>query len=83
MDEASKGAPPNKRGKDVKPEEEPEGERGTSSKVQLAKELLNIELVSGDPEKTTRIGSQMDDATRKEVVQCLQRNADIFCMDPS
>ncbi|KAL0434135.1 UNVERIFIED_CONTAM: hypothetical protein Slati_2747800 [Sesamum latifolium] len=77
-----KGAPPNMRGKDDELEEESEGERGMPSKVQLAEELLNIELISGDSKKTTRIDSQMNDATRKEVVQYLQRNVDIFAWTP-
>ncbi|KAL0420886.1 UNVERIFIED_CONTAM: hypothetical protein Slati_3111500 [Sesamum latifolium] len=70
-DEAPKGAPSNKRGKDLELEEAPEG-TGTPSKVQPAEELLNIEVIPGDPKKTTRIGSQMNDVIRKEVVQCLQ-----------
>ncbi|KAL0456119.1 UNVERIFIED_CONTAM: hypothetical protein Slati_0951100 [Sesamum latifolium] len=53
-------------------------ETGTPAKVQL----LNIEIILGHPDKTTRIGSQMSEETKKEVVRCLQRNADIFAWTP-
>ncbi|KAL0401542.1 UNVERIFIED_CONTAM: hypothetical protein Slati_4184100 [Sesamum latifolium] len=45
-------------------------------------ELLSIEIIPGSPEKTTRIGSQISEETKKELVQCLQRNADIFAWTP-
>ncbi|KAL0394309.1 UNVERIFIED_CONTAM: hypothetical protein Slati_4397100 [Sesamum latifolium] len=82
FDEALKEAPSGKRGKEDELEEEPEARRGTPPKVQLAEELLNIELIPRDPGKTTRIGSQMSDAIRKEVIQCLQCNIDIFAWTP-
>ncbi|KAL0286559.1 UNVERIFIED_CONTAM: Transposon Ty3-G Gag-Pol polyprotein, partial [Sesamum angustifolium] len=44
--------------------------------------VLNIELSPRDPGKITRIGSQMEDTIRKEVIQCLQRNIDIFTWTP-
>ncbi|KAL0286978.1 UNVERIFIED_CONTAM: hypothetical protein Sradi_7134300 [Sesamum radiatum] len=75
------GAPSIKRGKNLEREEVPEG-TGMPSKVQPAKELLNIEIIPGDPEKTTRIGSHMSDVIRKEVVQYLQSNANIFAWTP-
>ncbi|KAL0394776.1 UNVERIFIED_CONTAM: hypothetical protein Slati_4443800 [Sesamum latifolium] len=81
-DEVLKEAPSYKRGKDDGSEEEPETERGMPPKVQLAEELLNIEFVPGDSEKTTRIGSQMNEATQIEVIQCLQRNIDVFAWTP-
>ncbi|KAL0462884.1 UNVERIFIED_CONTAM: hypothetical protein Slati_0176000 [Sesamum latifolium] len=80
-DETPKGAPSSKRGKDLELEEVPEG-TGTPSKVQPAEELLNIEVMPGDLEKTTRIGSHISNVIRKELVQCLQRNADIFAWTP-
>ncbi|KAL0456492.1 UNVERIFIED_CONTAM: hypothetical protein Slati_0988400 [Sesamum latifolium] len=55
---------------------------GGTPRVQPAEELLNIELVPGEPEKVTRIGSQMDEAIWKEVIQCLRRNVDIFAWTP-
>ncbi|KAL0411500.1 UNVERIFIED_CONTAM: hypothetical protein Slati_3739700 [Sesamum latifolium] len=55
---------------------------GDTPKVQPAEELLNIKLVPGDPEKVTRIGSQMDEAIRKEVIQCLRHNVDVFAWTP-
>ncbi|KAL0427152.1 UNVERIFIED_CONTAM: hypothetical protein Slati_2890000 [Sesamum latifolium] len=80
--EAPKEAPSSKRGKNGNPEEDPEADRGTPPKVQPAEELLNIELIPGDLEKVTRIGSQMGETTRKEVVQCLRRNLDVFAWTP-
>ncbi|KAL0434458.1 UNVERIFIED_CONTAM: hypothetical protein Slati_2780100 [Sesamum latifolium] len=81
-DEVLKEAPSGKRGKDDELEEEPGAGRGTPPKVQPAEELLNVELILGDPGKTTQIGSQINDTTRKEVIQCLQRNIDIFAWTP-
>ncbi|KAL0412116.1 UNVERIFIED_CONTAM: hypothetical protein Slati_3801300 [Sesamum latifolium] len=57
------------------------GNRG-ATKVQPAEELLNIEIIPGHPDKTTRIGSQMSEETKEEIVLCLQRNADIFAWAP-
>ncbi|KAK4397343.1 hypothetical protein Sango_1570900 [Sesamum angolense] len=45
-------------------------------------ELLNIELSLRDLGKITRISSLMDDTVRKEVIQCLQHNIDIFAWTP-
>ncbi|KAL0430394.1 UNVERIFIED_CONTAM: Transposon Ty3-G Gag-Pol polyprotein [Sesamum radiatum] len=45
-------------------------------------ELLNIELVPGDSEKITRIGSQIDEILREEVIKCLKRNMDVFAWTP-
>ncbi|KAL0445743.1 UNVERIFIED_CONTAM: hypothetical protein Slati_1702200 [Sesamum latifolium] len=75
--ETHKEASPSKKGKDICTEEVPEG-TGTPVKVQPVEELLNIEIILGHPDKTTRISSQMSEETKKEVVRCLQRNADIF-----
>ncbi|KAL2249815.1 UNVERIFIED_CONTAM: hypothetical protein Sindi_2455200 [Sesamum indicum] len=47
-------------------------------KVQPAEELMNVELILGDLEKSTRIGSQMEDTMHEEVIQCLRFNVDIF-----
>ncbi|KAL0457987.1 UNVERIFIED_CONTAM: hypothetical protein Slati_0425900 [Sesamum latifolium] len=80
--EALKEAPSSKRGKESDLEEDPEADRGTPPKVQPAEELLNNELIPADPEKVTRIGSQMDETIRREVVQCLKRNIDTFVWTP-
>ncbi|KAL0394633.1 UNVERIFIED_CONTAM: hypothetical protein Slati_4429500 [Sesamum latifolium] len=80
--EVFKGVSPNKRGKDAELVKEIEEGRETPAKVQPAEKLLNIELVLGDPEKITRIGSQMEDTIWEEVIQCLCRNADIFAWTP-
>ncbi|KAL0402399.1 UNVERIFIED_CONTAM: hypothetical protein Slati_4269800 [Sesamum latifolium] len=80
-DETHKEVSPSKMGKDICTGEVPEGTR-TPVKVKPAEELLNIEIIPGHPDKTTRIGSQMSEETKKEVVRCLQRNADIFAWTP-
>ncbi|KAL0401848.1 UNVERIFIED_CONTAM: hypothetical protein Slati_4214700 [Sesamum latifolium] len=77
----TKGFPHSKKGKDTCAEEAPGG-TGAPAKVQPAEELLNIEIIPGHPNKTTRIGSQMSEETKKEIVLCLQRNADIFSWAP-
>ncbi|KAL0387576.1 UNVERIFIED_CONTAM: hypothetical protein Sradi_2639400 [Sesamum radiatum] len=51
-------------------------------KVLPAIELLNIEPIPRDPGTTTRIGSQMNDTAREEVIQCLQCDIDIFAWTP-
>ncbi|KAL0413232.1 UNVERIFIED_CONTAM: hypothetical protein Sradi_1524900 [Sesamum radiatum] len=53
-------------------------ERGTPPRVQPAEEVLNIELVPGDLGNTTQIGSQINDATQKDVIHSLRHNIDIF-----
>ncbi|KAL0402492.1 UNVERIFIED_CONTAM: Pro-Pol polyprotein [Sesamum latifolium] len=80
-DESHKGVHPSKKGKDTCGEEALE-ETGAPAKVPPAEELLNIEIIPGHLDKTTRIGSQMSKETKKEVVLCLQRNADIFAWTP-
>ncbi|KAL0463113.1 UNVERIFIED_CONTAM: Pro-Pol polyprotein [Sesamum latifolium] len=60
------------------PEGENSEETETPAKVQLAEELLNIEIIPGNPDKTTRIGSHLGEEAKKEITLCLQRNADIF-----
>ncbi|KAL0361699.1 UNVERIFIED_CONTAM: hypothetical protein Sradi_3854400 [Sesamum radiatum] len=80
--EAPKEAPFSKKGREDDPEGELEADRGAPPKVQPAEELLNIKLVPGEPEKVTRIGSQMDEAIREEIIQCLRCNTDIFAWTP-
>ncbi|KAL0312297.1 UNVERIFIED_CONTAM: hypothetical protein Sradi_5629000 [Sesamum radiatum] len=52
------------------------------AKVQPTEELLNIEVIPGSPDKTTRIGSHLCGETKEEIVSCLRRNADIFAWAP-
>ncbi|KAL0439558.1 UNVERIFIED_CONTAM: hypothetical protein Slati_2438800 [Sesamum latifolium] len=80
--EILKEAPSSKRGREGDIEEDLETDRETPPKVQPAEELLNIELIPGDPEKVTRVGSQMDEIIRNEVIQCLRRNIDAFAWAP-
>ncbi|KAL0427960.1 UNVERIFIED_CONTAM: hypothetical protein Slati_2970800 [Sesamum latifolium] len=55
--EAPKEAPFSKKGREDDPEGDLDADRGAPPRVQPAEELLNIELVLGEPEKVTRIGS--------------------------
>ncbi|KAL0420241.1 UNVERIFIED_CONTAM: hypothetical protein Slati_3047000 [Sesamum latifolium] len=54
----------------------------TPAKVQPAEELLNIEVIPGSPDKTTRIGSHLGGKAKEEIILCLQHNADIFARAP-
>ncbi|KAL0421277.1 UNVERIFIED_CONTAM: hypothetical protein Slati_3150600 [Sesamum latifolium] len=74
--------PFSKKGREGDPEGDSETDGGTPPKVQPIEELLNIELIPGDPEKVTQIGSQMNEAIRKEIIQCLRCNIDIFAWTP-
>ncbi|KAL0289040.1 UNVERIFIED_CONTAM: Transposon Ty3-G Gag-Pol polyprotein [Sesamum radiatum] len=80
VDEAPDQIPSSKKGKS--PEGENSEETETSAKVQPAEELLNIEIIPGNPDKTTRIGSHLGEEAKKEITLCLERNADIFAWTP-
>ncbi|KAL0416350.1 UNVERIFIED_CONTAM: hypothetical protein Slati_3466900 [Sesamum latifolium] len=80
-DEVHKGVPPSKKGKEAVAKGTLE-EAEAPTKVQPAEELLNIEIVLGSPDKTTRIGSHMNEKTKEEIILCLQRNANIFAWAP-
>ncbi|KAL0412942.1 UNVERIFIED_CONTAM: hypothetical protein Sradi_1495900 [Sesamum radiatum] len=80
VEEAPDQIPPSKKGKT--PEGENSGEAEGLAKVQPAEELLNIEIIPENPDKTTRIGSHLDEEAKKEIILCLQRNADIFAWNP-
>ncbi|KAK4394106.1 hypothetical protein Sango_1881400 [Sesamum angolense] len=67
---------PSRRGKDDEWVEETKGTEKAPPKVQPTDELLNIVLVPGDPEKTTRIGSQMENYVRERIIM------DIFAWTP-
>ncbi|KAL0405935.1 UNVERIFIED_CONTAM: hypothetical protein Slati_3907400 [Sesamum latifolium] len=79
-DDAPDGAPPGKKEKALEGENSEETE--SPPKVQPAEELLNIEIIQGNPDKTTRIGSHLDEEAKKEITLCLQRNANIFAWTP-
>ncbi|KAL0295202.1 UNVERIFIED_CONTAM: hypothetical protein Sradi_6846600 [Sesamum radiatum] len=74
-------APPGKKEKEKVAEGAP-GEIVTPAKVQPAEELLNIEVIPGSPDKTTRIGSHLGGKTKEEIISCLRRNANIFAWAP-
>ncbi|KAL0451672.1 UNVERIFIED_CONTAM: hypothetical protein Slati_1145300 [Sesamum latifolium] len=79
-DDTQDKAPPNKKGKT--PEEKISKATETPAKVQPAEELLNIQIIPEDPDKTTRIGSHLGEEAKKGITLCLQRNADIFAWTP-
>ncbi|KAL0313201.1 UNVERIFIED_CONTAM: Transposon Ty3-G Gag-Pol polyprotein [Sesamum radiatum] len=72
--------PPGKKGKACEGENSEETE--TPAKVQPAEELLNIEIIPENPDKTTRIGSHLGEEAKKEITLCLQHNANIFIWTP-
>ncbi|KAL0409689.1 UNVERIFIED_CONTAM: hypothetical protein Sradi_1903300 [Sesamum radiatum] len=80
VDNTPDQAPPSKRGK--APEEETSEEAKVPAKVQPTEELLNIEIIPGDPNKTTRIGSHLDEEAKKEITLCLRHKGDIFAWTP-
>ncbi|KAL0449956.1 UNVERIFIED_CONTAM: hypothetical protein Slati_1552000 [Sesamum latifolium] len=79
-DDTQDKAPPNKKGK--APEEKNSEATETPAKVQPAEELLNIQIIPGDPDKTMQIGSHLGEEAKKEITLYLQRNADIFAWTP-
>ncbi|KAL0301500.1 UNVERIFIED_CONTAM: hypothetical protein Sradi_6426800 [Sesamum radiatum] len=56
----------------------PKPDKETPATVQPVEELLTIELTLGDPGKVTKIGSKMTENFRNQVINCLQKNKDIF-----
>ncbi|KAL0394634.1 UNVERIFIED_CONTAM: hypothetical protein Slati_4429600 [Sesamum latifolium] len=80
VDDAPDQVPPGKKRK--MPEEENSKEAETLAKVQPAEELLNIEIIPGNSNKTTQIGSHLGEEAKKEITLCLQRNAHIFAWTP-
>ncbi|KAL0445580.1 UNVERIFIED_CONTAM: hypothetical protein Slati_1685900 [Sesamum latifolium] len=78
VDDTPDKAPPSKKGKAEETSEETE----TPAKVQPAEELFNIEIITGNPDKTTRIGSHLGEEAKKEITLCLRRIGDIFAWTP-
>ncbi|KAL0440213.1 UNVERIFIED_CONTAM: hypothetical protein Slati_2504300 [Sesamum latifolium] len=81
MDDDHQEVPSSKKGKETVAEGALK-EIETPAKVQPTEELLNIEVVPGSPDKTTRIGSHLWEVTEEEIIACLRRNADIFAWTP-
>ncbi|KAL0428136.1 UNVERIFIED_CONTAM: Pro-Pol polyprotein [Sesamum latifolium] len=50
--------------------------------VQPVEELLTVEFIPRDPDKTTKIGSKMKKDVRELVINCLRKNKDIFTWTP-
>ncbi|XP_077232287.1 uncharacterized protein LOC143868340 [Tasmannia lanceolata] len=52
--------------------------RSEAQGSQPAEDLISIPLCRGDDEKVVKIGSSLDDGTRRSLTQFLQNNADVF-----
>ncbi|KAL0312143.1 UNVERIFIED_CONTAM: Retrovirus-related Pol polyprotein from transposon gypsy [Sesamum radiatum] len=52
-------------------------------RIEPVEKYKEIELVPGEPEKTTRIGSQMAPETETLTIDFLRKNRDIFAWSPS
>ncbi|KAL0405653.1 UNVERIFIED_CONTAM: hypothetical protein Slati_3879200 [Sesamum latifolium] len=81
LHEDHQGVPSSKKRKETVAEWAPK-EMETPAKVQPTEELLNIEVIPGSPDKTTRIGSHLRGKTKEEIISCLRCNADIFTWAP-
>ncbi|KAL0345312.1 UNVERIFIED_CONTAM: hypothetical protein Sradi_4362500 [Sesamum radiatum] len=80
LEEISGEEKSNKRGKDLMLRTELKEEAPIT--VQSVEELITIELIPGDPDKITKIGSKMKEDVREQVISCLQKNKDIFAWTP-
>ncbi|KAL0415980.1 UNVERIFIED_CONTAM: hypothetical protein Slati_3429900 [Sesamum latifolium] len=69
LEEALSEENPSKRGKD--PMHRPELKEEATVAVQPLEELLTVELIPGDPDKITKIGSKMKEDVREKVINCL------------
>ena len=45
---------------------------------EIAEKLETIELVEGDPTKTTQVGTSLNLQTKKEIIKFLRSNLDLF-----
>ena len=45
---------------------------------EIAEKLETIELIKGDPTKTTQVGMSLNLQTKKEIISFLRSNLDIF-----
>ncbi|KAL0313277.1 UNVERIFIED_CONTAM: hypothetical protein Sradi_5727000 [Sesamum radiatum] len=68
VDDALDQVPPSKKGRT--PEGENSEEIETPAKVQSAEELLNIEIIPENLDKTTGIGSHLGKDAKKEITLC-------------
>ncbi|KAL0433176.1 UNVERIFIED_CONTAM: hypothetical protein Slati_2651900 [Sesamum latifolium] len=80
LEEVSGEENSNKRGKDSMSRTELKEEAPIT--VQPVEELLTIELILGDPDKITKIGSRMKEDVREQVISSLRKNKDIFAWTP-
>ena len=45
-------------------------------------EAENIELVEGDPSKTTKVGKELQQSLKDELVKFFKKNLDVFALEP-
>ncbi|KAL0404056.1 UNVERIFIED_CONTAM: Transposon Ty3-G Gag-Pol polyprotein [Sesamum radiatum] len=80
LEETSGEKNSNKKGNDSTPRIELKEEDLVT--VQPMEELLTVELIPGDPDKITKVGSKMKEDVREQVISCLRKNKDIFAWAP-
>ncbi|KAL0409720.1 UNVERIFIED_CONTAM: hypothetical protein Sradi_1906400 [Sesamum radiatum] len=81
-DKVHQEIPSGKKGKEAIAEETREGVE-TPIKVQPAEELLNIEVVSGRPNRTARIGSHINEKTKEEKIYISAAQYEYLCVGTS
>ncbi|KAL0449617.1 UNVERIFIED_CONTAM: Retrovirus-related Pol polyprotein from transposon.6 [Sesamum latifolium] len=64
-------------------EEMEDSKKFKSERIEPTKEHKSIELVLGEPDKTTRIGSNMSEALETVMIEFLRRSVDMFAWSPS
>ncbi|KAL0415850.1 UNVERIFIED_CONTAM: hypothetical protein Slati_3416900 [Sesamum latifolium] len=64
-------------------EEEAESKKFKSERMVPAEEYKSIELIVGKPDKTTRIGSNMNKYVETMMIELLRNNMDMFAWSPS
>ncbi|KAL0385968.1 UNVERIFIED_CONTAM: Retrovirus-related Pol polyprotein from transposon [Sesamum radiatum] len=50
--------------------------------VQPVEELLTVQLILGDTDKITKVGSKMEEEVREQVINCLRKNKDVLAWAP-
>ena len=45
---------------------------------EIAEKLETVELVEGDPTKTTQVGTSLNLQTKEEIISSLKDNLDVF-----
>lgn len=48
--------------------------------IRLVEDLEDVELVEGDPSKITKLGGELQQVVKEEMVKLLKNNLDIFAL---